>query len=50
MFFMQPINRVLNGREAEMADKDGVSSDEDSNAANHKFSHPDLVKQLLKSK
>uniref|UniRef100_A0A1B6C9W1 GCF C-terminal domain-containing protein n=1 Tax=Clastoptera arizonana TaxID=38151 RepID=A0A1B6C9W1_9HEMI len=42
-----PINRVLNGREAEMAEIDGVSSEEEDDSG-HKFSHPDLVKQMLK--
>uniref|UniRef100_A0A1B6M7W2 GCF C-terminal domain-containing protein n=2 Tax=Graphocephala atropunctata TaxID=36148 RepID=A0A1B6M7W2_9HEMI len=43
-----PLNPVLNGREAEMAEKDGSSS-EDEKGAGHKFSHPDHVKQVLKS-
>uniref|UniRef100_A0A1B6HWV2 GCF C-terminal domain-containing protein n=1 Tax=Homalodisca liturata TaxID=320908 RepID=A0A1B6HWV2_9HEMI len=43
-----PLNPILNGREAEMAEKDGSSS-EDEKGTGHKFSHPDHVKQVLKS-
>lgn len=43
------MNPILNGREAEMADKDGTSSDDEKDAK-HKFAHPDHFKQVLKSK
>lgn len=43
------MNPILNGREAEMADKDGTSS-EDEKEKKHKFAHPDHFKQVLKSK
>lgn len=43
------MNPILNGREAEMAEKDGTSS-EDEKETKHKFAHPDHFKQVLKSK
>ncbi|XP_054271583.1 PAX3- and PAX7-binding protein 1-like [Macrosteles quadrilineatus] len=42
-----PLIPILNGKEAEMAEIDGSSSEDEK--ATHKYSHPDSVKQLLKS-
>lgn len=40
---------ILNGREAEAAECDGISSEEEEDQTQHKFSHPDHMKMLLKS-
>nr|XP_018903657.1 PREDICTED: PAX3- and PAX7-binding protein 1 [Bemisia tabaci] len=41
--------KILNGREAEVANYEGSESDEEDGPNSHKFSHPDHVKFLLKS-